>query len=62
MSRAKHNPKAAACIEEVLEVLKKHDFMLAHEDTGGAFILRPRTEDDVKDCEEWLREAFLDPE
>ena len=39
-----HKEKAEAFIEEIIEVSKKHNFSLSHEDIGGNFYVYPYDE------------------
>lgn len=42
--------KAKEFIEDIIEVYKKHNLSLAHEDTGGCFEIRNYTDFNIK----WL--------
>jgi hypothetical protein len=49
-------PAVDAFIGEVIAVCRKHGFSISHEDTHGAFIVEPFSEDRAK----WLQAAHLD--
>jgi hypothetical protein len=37
--------RAAACLTEIVGTCREHGFCLAHEDSQGAFVLEPRTDE-----------------
>lgn len=50
---------AGVCIEEVVQVLKKHGFCMGNEDTHGGFLLFLREDVDVNHYDAWVRHARL---
>lgn len=53
---AVHSAKAEAFINDLVEVFKKHNLALAHEDRHGSFLI-----DDLHDGNvEWLRDASIE--
>ena len=49
-------PKAAAFIEEILAVCRKHGLSIAHEDSQGAFIVELYS----NIAAQWLSDALVD--
>lgn len=48
--------KADAFIKELIELYKKHDIVLSHEDTQGSFILCPLDEQHIR----WIQDTNID--
>ena len=53
------SPEAVAFLNEVIEVSRRHGFLLLHEDSQGGFIMLKRTDDDkfTNRMEEWIADA-----
>ena len=59
---ASDEPEAAACLAEMIEVLRRHGFTLGHEDGHGVFIITRRKLLEAKEIEHdegWLLGAWL---
>ena len=54
------NVKKTAFLNDLVEVCRKHGFVLGHEDTGGNFIVSPVETVDVPRYEAWLLDAQYD--
>ncbi len=48
------SPEVKRFIEEIIEVCKKHGYSISHEDSQGAFEIKPYNEQDV----EWFKDAM----
>ena len=49
------SPRVDAFLRDLIEVYKKHELSLGHEDAHGAFIIQPLTDGNIN----WLQNAML---